>query len=124
MASSPDICKVLLVILVLIPVPALTVRVSPRAIAWEVPLSALIVIVELANLLLAIDPANLALVIPPANIALVIPSAFTLSESELISIEESSTFTAKVLFVVKLPPPDRPSPAVNVKVFKASSSSS
>ena len=53
---------------------------------------------------------------------MVIPSAFTLSESELISIEELSTFTAKLLFAVKLPPPDKPFPAVNVNAFKASNS--
>ncbi len=58
-ASSADISNVLLSILVLIPVPALTVKLSPSAIAWAVPLSANIVIVELDNLLLGIEPASL-----------------------------------------------------------------
>ena len=45
--------------------------------------------------------------IEPPSIALVIPDALTLSESELISIEESSTFTSNVFPVLP-----RPSPAV------------
>ena len=43
--------------------------------------------------------------IDPANIAFVIPDAFTLSASEFISIEESSTATLRVLpdFVSAVP---------------------
>jgi len=62
-ASSADICKVLLVILVLIPAPALTVRVSPRAIAWAVPVSAPIVIVELSSLALVTTPSVILIVV-------------------------------------------------------------
>ena len=63
-ASSADICKVLLVILVLIPAPALTVRVSPRAIAWAVPVSAPIVIVEFASLALVTLASVLTVGVP------------------------------------------------------------
>ena len=54
--------------------------------------------------------------------ALVTPLAFTLNASELISIDESSTPTANdidsepVWLSVNAPPPDKPSPAVNVIV--------
>ena len=48
------------------------------------------------------------------NLEYVIPSSFTLNESEFISIVESSTLTAKLLFADMSPPPVRPSPALNV----------
>ena len=53
---------------------------------------------------------SLAFAIEPANIAFVIPVALTLSASEFISIEESSTPTASVTSPA-VPPPVRPSPA-------------
>ena len=68
----------------------------PNAIACE-----FIVTLELASLALAIEPAN---------IAFVIPNALTLRASELISIEESSTPTARVTSPA-VPPPVKPSPA-------------
>ena len=61
----------------------------------------------------ALLPSILALV-TFCNLAYVIPSSFTLNESEFISIVESSTLTAKLLFADMSPPPVRPSPALNV----------
>ena len=124
-ANSADNERALDAIAPFNPSPISTANVSPNEIASDELLPSLstdTVIVEFDNLLFAIEPANLALVILPANIALVIPPAFTLSVSELISIEESSTFTAKLLSPANVPPPDKPSPAVNVKAFKASNS--
>ena len=56
---------------------------------------------------------NLPFAIEPANIAFVIPPAFTLSVSEFVSIELSSTFTASDTSP-DVPPPDRPSPLTPV----------
>ena len=58
---------------------------------------------------------NFALAIEPANIAFVTPLAFTLNVSELISIEESSTLTAKET-EPESPPPVKPSPAVTPSI--------
>ena len=65
-----------------------------------------IVIEELASLSFAIPPASLPSLIDPANMAFVIPPAFTCNESESISIELSSTPTARVPLEN-----ERPSPA-------------
>ena len=59
---------------------------APEALVAPVPPLAI------GNALLTLDVKS----IEPANIAFVIPDDFTLKESELISIEESSTFTDKV----------------------------
>ena len=60
--------------------------------------------------------------IEPANIAFVIPLALTLNVSELISIELSSTPTAKETELPSEtePPPLKPSPAVTVTALFAS----
>ena len=52
---------------------------------------------ERATLLAVVIALSLEFAIEPASIALVMPEAFTLSASELISIELSSTATLRVL---------------------------
>ena len=71
---------------------------------------------------LPIEPASLEAAIEPANMAFVTPPALTFNWSDAISIELSSTPTARdtELPTDTEPPPDRPSPAVTVTALFAS----